>query len=58
VTVFQDAGPADLREGELRGVRIDGRAVLLARVEGCLYAVDGVCTHMDALLEEGELDGR
>jgi nitrite reductase/ring-hydroxylating ferredoxin subunit len=53
-----DAGPDDLRDGRMRGVRIEGAPVLLARVDGCLHAVGGLCTHQDALLEDGWLDGR
>jgi nitrite reductase/ring-hydroxylating ferredoxin subunit len=55
---FEDVGAEDeLAEGDLRGVRVDGAAVVIARVDGALHAVDGVCTHMSILLEEGYLKG-
>jgi len=48
---------SDVKEGDITGVRIDGHPVVIGRVDGRLYAVGGTCTHQQALLEEGELDG-
>jgi nitrite reductase/ring-hydroxylating ferredoxin subunit len=56
--LFEDvAAEDDVPEGGLLGVRVDGRAVVLARVGGEVFAVEGVCTHMSVLLEEGDLRG-
>jgi 3-phenylpropionate/trans-cinnamate dioxygenase ferredoxin subunit/anthranilate 1,2-dioxygenase ferredoxin subunit len=33
----------------------DGRQILLARVEGQVYAMDNICNHQGAELHEGEL---
>lgn len=47
----------DVKEGDLKGVRVSGQPVVLGRFESRIYAIGGVCTHKQALLEEGELDG-
>jgi nitrite reductase/ring-hydroxylating ferredoxin subunit len=49
---------ADLPPGSMREVRIDGRDIALANVDGHCYAFGGVCTHDGAPLAEGELTGR
>lgn len=33
----------------------EGRSVLLARIEGKVYAMDNICNHMGACLHEGEI---
>lgn len=33
----------------------EGRTILLAKVDGTIYAMDDVCTHSGAPLHEGEL---
>lgn len=48
---------ADFPEGALRGARVRGEPIVLARLEGTLPAMAGLCTHMSVLLEEGELEG-
>jgi len=45
----------ELPEGELLAVEVDGRALVLARSGGAVYALDGICTHREALLAEGSL---
>ncbi len=35
----------EVLEGELVGVLVDGRQIVVGRVGGRLYAIDGVCTH-------------
>ena len=44
-------------EGEVARLEVGGRFVLLARVEGVLYAVSDRCTHGRASLSHGWLDG-
>ncbi|MFY9716365.1 MAG: Rieske 2Fe-2S domain-containing protein [Thermoplasmata archaeon] len=53
-TGVTDAG---LPEGSPREVLLGSRSVLLVRVEGAVYAIDGVCPHLGGALGEGRLDG-
>lgn len=48
---------AELGEGEMKRVVVAGRAVALYRVGGMVYATDDTCTHAEASLTEGELEG-
>src|SRR4051794_28689118 len=65
MTVFE-AGPDEwtevlddsaLAEGELHGVEVDGRAVVLARRGGQVYALADTCAHRGGSLADGELVG-
>jgi nitrite reductase/ring-hydroxylating ferredoxin subunit len=49
---------AELAAGQMRGMEVDGRAVLLCRTRDGLHAIDAICTHADARLEEGRLRGQ
>lgn len=50
--------PVDsLAEGSCRTVEVQGRRLLLARVEGQFYAVDDTCPHRGAPLGGGFLQG-
>jgi nitrite reductase/ring-hydroxylating ferredoxin subunit len=51
------ADASQIGEGELLGAEVGGRQVVLGRVGGELYAIGGVCTHQQAPLAEGALDG-
>jgi naphthalene 1,2-dioxygenase system ferredoxin subunit len=51
------ANLADVPDGEVIGVVVDGRPVALCRVDGELYATAGLCTHQAVLLSEGFLEG-
>jgi nitrite reductase/ring-hydroxylating ferredoxin subunit len=51
------ADRADLAEGQMRAVEVNGRRVLLAVVEGVPYALGAVCTHERANLDQGTLVG-
>jgi nitrite reductase/ring-hydroxylating ferredoxin subunit len=44
-------------EGDCHGTEILGRKIGLFRVAGIVYAIDDICTHGNARLSEGELDG-
>lgn len=46
----------ELIEGEPQDVVVNGNIVLIARVDGELYAVEGICTHAYAELIDGDLD--
>lgn len=49
---------SDIEDGELKGVTVGHTRVVIGRVDGKLYAIGGVCTHQQAMLEDGELDGK
>ncbi len=51
------ANKSDLKEGGLLGVEIDNKRVVLSMVEGKVYAMNSICTHKGAPLEEGTLLG-
>src|ERR1700756_6030784 len=46
-----------LRAGEPYGVEIAGHHIALYRVGGEFYATGNICTHEEALLSDGMLDG-
>ena len=49
---------ASLRElpvGELLSVELEGHKLVLANLDGTVYALDGICTHQEAVLAEGSL---
>lgn len=52
--VFEDAA---LPEGSMQPVYPLGISVVIARVEGTVYAVSGKCAHMACPLFQGTLDG-
>jgi len=43
--------------GNLLGVRVEDNAVVIANVNGDLYALRDVCSHQDFPLSDGEMDG-
>lgn len=49
------AGIRDVPESGLLAVELDGRKLVLARVDGAIHVLDGICTHAEALLAEGSL---
>lgn len=55
---FVEVGKSgELAEGAMKGVIIEGREILLARVGDRYYAADNRCPHMAARLSEGSLEG-
>ncbi len=48
---------SDIPEGTAQRVVVDGTEVLLCNAEGTIYAVEDVCTHDGAPLDQGELEG-
>jgi 3-phenylpropionate/trans-cinnamate dioxygenase ferredoxin component len=55
---FIDVGPADLMEGELRGLEVRERLVLVVRHHGRITAMDDSCNHAGCLLSGGWLHER
>jgi nitrite reductase/ring-hydroxylating ferredoxin subunit/uncharacterized membrane protein len=51
-TVLKDA---ELADGEMRTVDVDGTAILLARWQGEVHALSNTCVHRGGPLHEGEL---
>jgi naphthalene 1,2-dioxygenase system ferredoxin subunit len=50
-----------VREGEVLGVRLGERHIALYRLDGQVFATDGMCTHQrvllcDGFLENGEIE--
>ena len=51
------AGLSEVPQGEMKVVEVDGKPVVLANVDGQIYAFGGECTHRGGPLGEGDLDG-
>lgn len=51
------AGAGDVPAGEMLIVQVDGDNVVLANVDGQIYAFGGECTHRGGPLGEGLLEG-
>jgi len=49
---------AELPEGAMRAVTIGSTEILLAHVNGLVYAMGNRCGHMNASLAEGMLEGK
>jgi 3-phenylpropionate/trans-cinnamate dioxygenase ferredoxin subunit len=47
----------DVPAGEGRYFDVDGEAIAIFHVDGSYYAINDVCTHEEASLAEGELEG-
>lgn len=47
-----------IKTGKMMRLNIQEQDILLANVDGTIYAVDNMCTHEDASLYNGALKGR
>ncbi|WP_068079766.1 non-heme iron oxygenase ferredoxin subunit [Novosphingobium rosa] len=56
---WHDVGGQDdlFSGGQCRGIVIDGLKVGLFLVDGAIHAIDDLCSHGNALLSDGELEG-
>lgn len=43
--------------GDCHGLDVDGHRIGLFKVDEGVYALDDICTHGNALLSDGEMDG-
>jgi 3-phenylpropionate/trans-cinnamate dioxygenase ferredoxin subunit len=48
---------SDIPAGTTKAVMVDDVSVLLCNVDGTIYAIEDVCTHDGAELDQGRLDG-
>jgi glycine betaine catabolism B len=51
------ANKKDIKEGSLVGVELEGSKIVIAMVNGQVFAMDAVCSHKGGPLEEGKLEG-
>lgn len=50
-------GADSLKPGQVLGAQVQGREIVLCRTKDGVYALDGICTHAWARLDEGCLRG-
>ena len=48
---------SELPAGAMRGVEVNGVSLLLANVDGTVYALHDECSHEEFPLSDGELEG-
>ena len=48
---------SDVPEGKMQALTVDGRELLICRTKEGVYALDNICTHAYARLNEGRLRG-
>jgi 3-phenylpropionate/trans-cinnamate dioxygenase ferredoxin component len=48
---------ADVAEGAMKAFIVDWERILVARIDGKLFAVDDTCSHAEASLSSGHRDG-
>ena len=51
------AKTTDLQPGEMMYVEVDDEPVCLINLNGEFHAINDVCTHQEASLSDGEIDG-
>ncbi len=51
------ASTADLDPGQVKQVYVGDEPVMLANIDGDIYAINDVCSHEYVMLSEGWLDG-
>lgn len=50
-------GAENLKAGEMKKFSVSRKDILVANIDGTLYAMDNTCTHMGGSLADGELHG-
>jgi len=53
----QSIKESEVAEGHMKGIRVKGKPVLLARVNSQVYAVSNICPHAGCQLQGGILNG-
>jgi 3-phenylpropionate/trans-cinnamate dioxygenase ferredoxin component len=52
------ANVADIAPGTTKRVVLDDQEILICNVDGSFFAIEDVCTHDGAPLDQGDLDGK
>lgn len=47
----------DLNEGQMKAIMVEGKEILIARVDNRFYAASNICRHMGGKLAKGTLEG-
>ena len=51
------AGKSEIPVGKMKAVRLEGKGILIANVNGNYYAINNKCTHASGDLTQGVLEG-
>jgi len=46
----------DIKEGQKKGFDVNGERIMLAKINGKIYAMNAVCSHKHGPLDEGDLN--
>ncbi len=57
LTKVEIGSDSEFGEGQMKAVSAGGRPLIVARVDGTLYAMDGRCSHMGFDLSKGRIEG-
>jgi 3-phenylpropionate/trans-cinnamate dioxygenase ferredoxin component len=44
--------------GTMQAFSVEGKKILVTNIDGNIYAINGICTHMGGDLSKGKLDGK
>jgi len=56
---FTDVAQAnEIPTGRMKSYSVGGKQILVANIDGKLYAINNVCTHAGGDLSKGKLEGR
>lgn len=56
-SAYRPARVGDVADGSPLGVVVGGEEIVLAQVDDGICAIDGICSHQGARLQNGKLDG-
>ena len=56
-SLLEAGNTSELRDGTMKGVTVNGREILLAKVGDNFYAAANRCPHMGGKLSKGKLEG-
>ncbi len=57
MSFVEAARTADIADGRMAAVEIEGKPILIINYQGNFYAVDGKCPHQGGQLGKGRLEG-
>ena len=57
VTFTRTIKSAELAEGKMKRATVNGKVLMLVKLDGKFYCCDDACTHVGGPLSQGKLDG-